>query len=75
MEKFQIPCPMCGEPSANIELQFHEGQFHCADCSGDFTLELISELVALWSQLLPWLKAMPDLVPYEDNKNPSVLIV
>ena len=39
----QLPCPRCGEPSANVSVQLWtlddpEGEnFHCGECEGTFS--------------------------------------
>jgi transposase-like protein len=55
----QLPCPCCGEASANIDLHLADASFSCTECGTDFTREDIDNLIRRWTKLLKWVDAMP----------------
>lgn len=60
-----LPCPLCGEAEASINLYLHgledpDAQFYCQACEGEFGENQIREIVRRWSKLLAWLDAAPD---------------
>ena len=61
----QLPCPRCGEPSANVSVQLWtlddpEGEnFHCGECEGTFSRADLDALIRRWPPVLKWLDAVP----------------
>jgi hypothetical protein len=56
----QLPCPMCGEPKADISVELRTpGLLHCGECDADFTTQDVERFIRQWTALLPWIKAMP----------------
>ena len=60
-----LPCPRCGEASANIALNLWsledpDGEnFSCTECDADLSLTDIRNLVGKWSRLLSWIETVP----------------
>ena len=52
---FQLPCPCCGETSANIALFFADMSFSCQECSTDFTADDVRTLIVKWTAVLHWM--------------------
>lgn len=55
----QLPCPCCGERSANIDLHLADATFGCTECGADFTADDVRHLIARWARVLAWLDALP----------------
>jgi hypothetical protein len=55
-----LPCPLCGVAEAAISIRFDDmDTCSCAECSGDFSLEVVRDLIARWTPLLRWLSTSP----------------
>jgi hypothetical protein len=58
----QLPCPCCGEPSANIAVNLwllgDDGAFTCTECEGEFSVADVRGFIAKWTRLIGWLEQL-----------------
>jgi hypothetical protein len=66
--KHLLPCPLCGETEASIELclselpnpnQTDDDLFTCNACGNGFSLSHVRAFVAQWMPILKWLESCP----------------
>jgi hypothetical protein len=56
-----VPCPLCGQEEATIDLCLADGAFRCQDCEGDFGVEEIHLRITKWQKLLALHAVLPVL--------------
>lgn len=58
-----LPCPCCGEASAALTVNLGHLDdaecFQCLECSAEFGLADVEDLIAKWTKILAWVKAVP----------------
>lgn len=67
----QLPCPMCGEPQANLCLSLVDQSMTCQECEDEFTIADVENLISRWRPALAWLRAMPTTAQH-DGSNGSI---
>lgn len=56
----QLPCPCCGEEQAAIMLSLADMEScRCEECSTDFTLTDVKDLIAKWTKVIAWVESAP----------------
>jgi hypothetical protein len=50
-----LPCPLCGEQQATIDLCLADFNLHCQDCDSDLTVAEVEAFIAKWRRVLDWL--------------------
>lgn len=59
----QLPCPMCGEPKANLKLSLVDVEatdaIECTECDGSFDLDHVRTIIAQWQPFLKWIDTAP----------------
>ena len=56
----QLPCPLCGEAKANINLYLWDTRtFFCGECETEFEADHVRELIDKWTKVLNWVDTMP----------------
>jgi hypothetical protein len=50
-----LPCPLCGEQQATIDLCLADFNLHCQDCDSDLTVAEVEAFIAKWQRVLSWL--------------------
>lgn len=55
----QVICPRC-MTEASVTLDLDDGDtLRCPECSEEYTVGDVADLVDCWAKLLPWLRAHP----------------
>ena len=60
-----LPCPRCGEASANIALNLwsledsDSENLHCTECENDISLNDVRSFIDRWTAILTWIEAAP----------------
>jgi hypothetical protein len=50
-----LPCPLCGEQQATIDLCLADFNLRCQDCDSDLAVADIEAFIAKWQRVLDWL--------------------
>lgn len=54
-----VVCPKCLSESA-VSVDVADGEsLHCPECSEDYNLSEVIDVIESWSRVLPWLKSHP----------------
>lgn len=62
MHPISCHCPHCGSGEANVAVllgQLDCEQFRCEDCSTEFSIESLEEIIGHWQKVIAWVKAAP----------------
>lgn len=54
-----LPCPMCGEAEASMDLGLATKTFACNECGTSFEADDLRASIARWQKVLAWVDAMP----------------
>jgi hypothetical protein len=57
-----LPCPCCGVQEASIEVKLYDldgDAFRCCECSAEFSVACVRDLIRRWTKLLAWVETAP----------------
>ena len=64
-----LPCPLCGEAEACIQLDLSELHSEeactCTSCGNEFGLDFVRDVIRRWGKVLAWIDSAPTFTDEE----------